>query len=57
MITDTKDRIGNEIYEYFREKGGIVKSIDGIQVLSTINEIIFDRKGITTDKLSVEDVW
>jgi hypothetical protein len=57
MITDTKDRIGNEIYEYFREKGGNVKSIDGIQVLSTINEIIFDRKGITTDKLSVEDVW
>jgi hypothetical protein len=57
MITDTKDRIGNEIYEYFREKGGNVKSIDGIQVLSTINEIIFDRKGITTDKLSVENVW
>jgi magnesium-transporting ATPase (P-type) len=45
MINSAKDKIGDDIFERFKSKGGEVKSINAIQQMAMVNDIVFDKRG------------
>ena len=66
MITNSKDKIGNEVMAHLKNKNadkityqsGEVRTVNSIEVMSSVNEMVFDMRGtLTTMEETVQEVW
>jgi magnesium-transporting ATPase (P-type) len=45
MISSAKDKIGDDIFDKFKKRRGLVKNLNAIQLMAETDDIVFDKHG------------